>query len=64
MARLIGEPGEGEQLPSSDSQVESHRSPGGEVRVDQRLHRGRGSHDTPPGHGAATLANWGRSIFV
>ena len=64
MARLIGEPGERAQLPSVDPQVESHGSPGGEVRVDQRLHRGRGAHDTPPGHGAATVANCGRSIFV
>ena len=59
MPRPIGEASERAQLPAVNPQGESHRSPGGEVRVDQRLHRGRGSHDTPPGHGAATLANCG-----
>ena len=64
MARLIGEPSEGEQLPSGDRQVESHGSPDREVRVDLRLHGEGGFHDTPPGQGAATVANCGRSIFV
>jgi hypothetical protein len=64
MARLIGEPGERDQLRSGDTQVKSHGSPRREIGFDQRLHRGRRAHDTPPGQGAATVANCGRSIFV
>jgi len=64
MARVIGEPGEREQLRSGDPQVKPHGPPGREVGFDERLHRGRRAHDTPAGQGAATVANCGRSIFV
>ncbi len=64
MARVIGEPSEAEQLPSGDPQVKPKGSPGRQVGVDPRVHRGRGAHDTPPGHGAAMVANCGGSIFV
>ena len=64
MARLVGESGKREQLPSSDPEVEPHGPPRREIRLYLCLHRGDGAHDRPPGHGAATVANWGRSSFV
>jgi hypothetical protein len=64
MARLLGEASKRAQLQAINPEVESHGSPGCQVGIDQRLHRRPGAHSTPPGHGVATLANCGRSIFV
>jgi hypothetical protein len=64
MTLVVGEPGEGAQLPFVTPQIKSQGSPGREVDVDLLVHRGHRAHATPPGQGAATVASWGRSSFV